>query len=188
MEFQSPDTTSIWFGTETFASCTEYNTPTAALSFPPPSRSPSTSGEPVSAVPSHVRPGIKAPRPGYSAMEPSGRSRSGIPPTQATALPSAALPSGRPGAAPPKAAMGDSAKEEEEEVAPVRVAIYGVVGRGGRIFEGPFLPHSGIVLFPPSKCLVNLLSLYYALIASLLRGETNGRLRSAVTLASPGRL
>ncbi|ETE60402.1 Two pore calcium channel protein 1, partial [Ophiophagus hannah] len=48
-------------------------------------------------------------------MEPLGRSRSGIPPPQETPLPSAALPSGRPGAAPLKATMGDSTKEEEEE-------------------------------------------------------------------------
>ncbi|XP_034283411.1 two pore calcium channel protein 1-like [Pantherophis guttatus] len=57
-------------------------------------------------------------------MEPSGRSRSGIPPTQATALPSAALPSGRPGAAPPKAAMGDSAKEEEESLLLAAAYVY----------------------------------------------------------------
>ncbi|KAG8123127.1 hypothetical protein E2320_018528 [Naja naja] len=49
-------------------------------------------------------------------MEPLGRSRSGIPSTQATPLPSAALPSGRPGVAPLKAAMGDSTKEEEESL------------------------------------------------------------------------
>ncbi|XP_058021069.1 two pore calcium channel protein 1-like isoform X2 [Ahaetulla prasina] len=57
-------------------------------------------------------------------MEPLGRSRSGIPPTQATPLPSTALPSGRPGAAPPKAAMGDSAKEEEESLLLAAAYVY----------------------------------------------------------------
>lgn len=81
-------------------------------------------------------------------MEPLGRSRSGILPTQATALPSAALPSGRPGAAPPKAAMGDSAKEEE--VAPVRVAITGW-SAGGRWVHLRGVEASALLGYPDSR-------------------------------------